>query len=175
MAEPPTPERKRSREELIRSAAAAGVSTPAQVQLSAEVAVQEHYSGPIPPPEILQKYNQVHPGLAEQIIAMAQSEAAHRRKMEEEVLAIQKHDQISYRRSELIGQGLGAIIALAGIGGSVYEAVNGAWVAASVLAPTALLSIVVAFILGRQALLKLKEQELRHAQVGQSRTPGERP
>jgi len=30
------------------------------------------FSGPLPPPEILEKYNQVVPGLAERIITMAE-------------------------------------------------------------------------------------------------------
>ncbi|MCL2291097.1 MAG: DUF2335 domain-containing protein [Bacteroidetes bacterium] len=51
-------------------------------QISRSVIAQQHYSGPIPPPEALAKYNEVHPGLAERIITMAESEALHRRKTE---------------------------------------------------------------------------------------------
>ena len=43
----------------------------------------KHYSGPIPDPESLAKYNQVIPGAAERILNMAENEAKNRHKREE--------------------------------------------------------------------------------------------
>ncbi|KPA12709.1 hypothetical protein MHK_007077 [Candidatus Magnetomorum sp. HK-1] len=40
------------------------------------------FSGPIPPPAILQEYNNVSPGCADRIIKYAENEAEHRRKVE---------------------------------------------------------------------------------------------
>ena len=51
-------------------------------QAQSSYIAQQHYSGPIPPPEYLAKYNEIHPGLAERIIIMAESESVHRRKIE---------------------------------------------------------------------------------------------
>ena len=57
-------------------------------QISGSITAQQYYSGPIPPPESLAKYNDIHPGLAERIITMAESEAIHRRKMESRMTKI---------------------------------------------------------------------------------------
>ncbi len=147
---------------LIPLAAAAAVAkSPSAINISAQIAMQQQH-GPIPPPEILQKYDQIQQGLANKIIEMANEEATHRRNMESKVLSIQEQDQISYRRSEMVGQFCGVLIALSAIGGSVYEAVHGAQTAASVLCSAGIIGLVTAFILGRQALQKLKEMELKH-------------
>ncbi len=44
------------------------------------------FSGPIPPPSILQQYNQVIPGAAERILKMAEAQSEHRRRLEERVI-----------------------------------------------------------------------------------------
>ncbi|GAB6010842.1 DUF2335 domain-containing protein [Viscerimonas tarda] len=50
---------------------------------SVNVAVQHQaYSGPIPDPESLAKYETIQSGFAERIMRMAEDEAAHRRKNE---------------------------------------------------------------------------------------------
>lgn len=47
------------------------------------VTIQEHqYSGPIPPPEILSGFEQIVPGAAERILAMAEENGKHQREME---------------------------------------------------------------------------------------------
>lgn len=48
---------------------------------------QEHYEGPIPPPGMLEKYNQIVPGSAERIIKMAEEQSEHRRYLEKKVIA----------------------------------------------------------------------------------------
>ena len=40
------------------------------------------YSGPIPPPDILAKYEQLSAGLADRIVQMAETEGNHRRGLE---------------------------------------------------------------------------------------------
>lgn len=44
------------------------------------VQVEQHYSGPLPRPEDLAKYDQIVPGAAERIINMAEREMDHRHK-----------------------------------------------------------------------------------------------
>ncbi|MGL4909425.1 MAG: DUF2335 domain-containing protein [Bacteroidales bacterium] len=41
--------------------------------------ITQAYSGPIPPPEALEKYEQIQPGFAERIMRLAEGEALHRR------------------------------------------------------------------------------------------------
>ncbi len=40
------------------------------------------FSGPIPPPDVLKRYEEVLPGAAERILKMAEEQSAHRRKLE---------------------------------------------------------------------------------------------
>lgn len=44
------------------------------------------YSGPIPPPELLRGYEEILPGTADRIIAMAEKQADHRRNLEKSVV-----------------------------------------------------------------------------------------
>lgn len=55
---------------------------PANRHKAAIQVQQQHYSGPLPKPEDLAKYNQVVPGAAERIIAMAEKEMDFRHKSE---------------------------------------------------------------------------------------------
>jgi uncharacterized membrane protein len=82
------------------------LSTP-KVQFAAR------FSGPIPPPETLQKYDQVLPGLAERIMKQAESQTAHRIDIEKKVI---QSDVINSR----LGLIFGFILGLIGIGGGVF-------------------------------------------------------
>lgn len=43
---------------------------------------RHEFSGPLPPPEVLARYNEALPGGAERIVALAEEQAGHRRRME---------------------------------------------------------------------------------------------
>lgn len=43
---------------------------------------RHEFSGPLPPPEVLARYNEALPGGAERIVALAEEQASHRRRME---------------------------------------------------------------------------------------------
>jgi uncharacterized membrane protein len=43
---------------------------------------RHEFSGPLPPPELLARYNEALPGGAERIVALAEEQASHRRRME---------------------------------------------------------------------------------------------
>lgn len=47
---------------------------------------QKHYSGPIPRPSDLQKYEDIKIGFAERILAMAEHEAIHRQKIDHKII-----------------------------------------------------------------------------------------
>ena len=51
------------------------------------VQVTEQFSGPLPPPDMLERYNQVVPDAANRIIAMAEQETGHRRNMERLIIS----------------------------------------------------------------------------------------
>ena len=77
------------------------------------VAQQYSFSGPLPPPEILAKYNEALPGLAERIICMAEQQAKHRQSIEKTVI-----DSNAFVQK--VGPFLGFVVAMtAVIGGTI--------------------------------------------------------
>lgn len=49
--------------------------------------VSTSFSGPIPPPGILEGYENIHPGTADRIIKMAEQQSSHRQDIEKKVIA----------------------------------------------------------------------------------------
>lgn len=84
------------------------------------------FSGPLPPPEILKKYNEAAPGLAERIVAMAEKEADHRRELDRKALEADIAEQNKMFSEARLGQICGLIIGLAAISAGAYTAINGA-------------------------------------------------
>lgn len=48
--------------------------------------VAASYSGPLPPPGMLEHYNNIVPGAAERILSMAEKQSEHRQKLEEKIV-----------------------------------------------------------------------------------------
>lgn len=88
-------------------------------QRAALIAQMEQWSGPLPPPAVLEKFNQIVPGSAARILKMAEKEQQHRVSYEREGLTATAGEA---RR----GQYLGAAISGAAIVGAVVAAVMGA-------------------------------------------------
>lgn len=55
---------------------------PAAVHITQTQQVIRQFTGPLPSPEMLLQYEQTHPGLANRIVAMAESEQQHRHHLE---------------------------------------------------------------------------------------------
>jgi len=55
-------------------------------QIFRKIQVTESYSGTLPKPEILEKYDKILHGTAERILKMAENQASHRQKLEEKVV-----------------------------------------------------------------------------------------
>lgn len=62
-----------------------------------QVAMQKSFSGPIPAPEDLFRYEEIHPGLADRIMKMAENQSSHRHQIESQVV-------VSNIRNEKTGQ-----------------------------------------------------------------------
>lgn len=71
------------------------------------------YSGPIPPPESLEKYEQVVPGSAERILAMAEKEQEHRHKTEDKQTS-------DYKSLIILSTIFTSFVALAFVGAIIY-------------------------------------------------------
>lgn len=72
------------------------------------ISLISRFSGPIPPPEILEHYNQIIPGAAERIMEWTETQTRHRQELESESL---KADIAEKRR----GQHYALVIALAAL------------------------------------------------------------
>lgn len=112
--------------------------TPLQVtEFSAE------FSGPLPPPGALEKYEQVSPGAAERIIAMAEAEISHRHELEKSLVD-------NEYKQESKGQNYAGILgALAIIFGATAGILGAQWTG-SVIAGIGGAGLVYAFIQGRR-------------------------
>lgn len=89
-------------------------SPPGQSEILAQFAITaHHFSGPLPPPEILRKYEDLLPGSAERIIAMVERQGAHRQDLEAEVVK-------SNCKNERLGMIFGLIICVMAIAAGIY-------------------------------------------------------
>jgi len=115
---------------------------PVTVQPSVAVFKAEHYSGPLPPPEMLLKYNSIVPGLAERIVSMVEQQQEHRHDLEKKVV-------YANERRAHIGQSLAFGIAILGIVAGVYLTMNdkSAEGLASIITPLATIAGI--FVYGR--------------------------
>ncbi len=55
-------------------------------------AIKEEFSGPIPHPDIIEKYERILPGAADRIISMAENQATHRQDMERKMIESEARD-----------------------------------------------------------------------------------
>lgn len=108
-----------------------------------QISVQQTqmWSGPIPSPDALEKYNHVLPGSANRLLSLAEKEQNHRHDMDRNVLATKAGD---VKR----GQRYGFVIAIFAVGGAVWCASFAPWVS-GVLVSVPVATIVIAFIKGR--------------------------
>jgi uncharacterized membrane protein len=80
------------------------------------VEVAASFSGPIPPPSLLNGYETACPGAADRIIRMAEEQSLHRRKMEESLIDLAKENmRLDYAEGRL-GQIFGFALALGLVG-----------------------------------------------------------
>lgn len=96
---------------------------------------QQIIEGPIPSPDTLFQYDQLLPGTADRIVAMAEREQAHRMNQEdlrtradikhrEDVLIAQKAQARGVFTSDLFGQSAGLLIGATCVVGAIYLALQ---------------------------------------------------
>ena len=82
-------------------------------------ATYESFSGPLPPPDILSRYNDVLPNAAERIFKMTESQAKHRQALEhKEFEAMLESAKAEYHQNRLgtyCGFGIATILATLGV------------------------------------------------------------
>jgi uncharacterized membrane protein len=112
------------------------------------------FSGPLPPPELLARYNDVVPNGAERIIKMAENQQTHRHDLERTVV----HGNV---QSEKRGQWMGLTISVVVLAAGVYLAAIGRQAAGGAIAIADLATLAGVFVYGkhvqRQELDKKKD------------------
>jgi len=119
-----------------------------------EISVSSTFSGPLPPPDILARYNDAVPDGADRIIALAERQAAHRMALESRVV------DADIRRSNL-GLGAGLLVALAGLFASFLMVDRGNAVAGAVLASIDLAGLVAVFVYGTVSRRSERQQRAK--------------
>lgn len=117
-------------------------------------AVAEIFSGPLPHPSLLSQYNQVVPGSAERIIAMAESQSKHRQQLENKVLD-------SDIRNGRLGLHYGLIISLVAVIGGTICITSGYEVGGSIIGGTGLTGLVGVFVYGSRQRRKEREKRFK--------------
>jgi len=102
------------------------------------------FSGPLPPPEILKKFDEVVPGAAERIIKMAEDQFHHRTELEKKVI------DSDIQRSKR-GQVLGFVIAIIGLAVSLTTILFGKQWVGGIIGGMTLVSLVGVFVYGSES------------------------
>ncbi|NLF08136.1 MAG: DUF2335 domain-containing protein [Pirellulaceae bacterium] len=68
-----------------------GIESRKLLQISRQQQITSSFSGPLPPPQVLQQYNDIIPGLADRIVAQAERQTDHRIQLESKVVQSDIH------------------------------------------------------------------------------------
>jgi uncharacterized membrane protein len=110
------------------------------------------YSGPIPPPNILIKYEEIQPGFADRIIKMAEKQGEHRQSLELKVI----NSDISIRNK---GQYFAFILGLISIISGTFLIYSGKNIQGFIVLITSLGSLVTAFMYGTYTRSKERKKK----------------
>ncbi|WP_409523323.1 DUF2335 domain-containing protein [Nitrincola sp. MINF-07-Sa-05] len=105
--------------------------------------IAQEYSGPIPPPRMLEHYESVQPGFADRIVSMAEKEQSHRHQLESRGVE-------GAVRKDARGQHYALITSVLLIVSCVFLIYTGHEVSGSILAGGSLTGLAYIFISGRK-------------------------
>lgn len=142
---------------------APGVQRPALVTRVS----REMFSGPIPPAAMMAQYDQVVPGAADRILAMAEEQQRHRHRME-------WHTLVSDTHRSYWGLACGLVITLAFGSGGVWLGLTGHEDLGRFLFGGTLVTIVGIFVAGT-IVRRNERREKAKISAGRTRTPARAP
>jgi uncharacterized membrane protein len=116
--------------------------------------VRREFSGPLPPPEALEKYEAIIPNGAERIMAMAEEQGRHRRALEKKALDTDS-------RNSLLGVIFAFCLGLATVVGGVIIAYIGLPISGTIFGGVGLVALVYAFIYGTKERRKERESKAK--------------
>lgn len=103
----------------------------------------------LPSPAILTEYNQVQPGLAERMVAIAEQEQAHRHQMESQLAQLQAADRQAERTARLRAQIFALSLGITAIVAGSAIAIVGRSVVGCTISCSGIAGFVLVFILSR--------------------------
>jgi uncharacterized membrane protein len=112
----------------------------------------QSFSGPLPPPEVLKRFDDIVPGAAERIIKMAEAQSEHRKDLEKKVI------ESDISRSKW-GQILGFIISIVGLISATIVSIYGNQIAGGLIGIGTLASLVGVFMYGSKVRAKEREEK----------------
>lgn len=115
---------------------------PTLQQKSAVTIEEQQYSGPIPHPQLLNGFEQIVPGAAERILAMAEENGKHQREMEKKAL------DVTYR-TILTGQIFGFLIGILAFATCIVALYLGSENTAMTVGGITVTGLVTVFVTGR--------------------------
>lgn len=114
-----------------------------QHEIHRVIAKLTKFEGPLPPPNLLQAYEQIIPGSAERLLVLLETQAAHRRTIEQQLVSADIHAK---RR----GQAIAAVLSsLFGVIAGILGYLGHDWLAGCIALST-ITSLAVIFVLGKQ-------------------------
>jgi len=126
-----------------------------QQQKSQFLAMQAEFRGPLPPPEFLQRYEEIYPGTAERILQQFERETQHRHAVEQKIIDAQLEVQQAEIPALRLGQVFAFIIAVVGLLASAYcvsgAATGGIAAAGASIGGVSLATLAGVFIYGRKS------------------------
>lgn len=120
---------------------------PSSARVNNQLSVShQSFSGPIPPPALLEGYEAILPGAAERILVLAESEAVHRRELEKREILANIALAKSEHRQVYVGQFCALAISVLFILSGAFLIYSGKSIPGSFLSLAGLAPIVVAFL-----------------------------
>ena len=116
---------------------------PSNIRMQLMAQLRAEWSGPLPAPDILIRYNDALPNGAERVVAMAERQSAHRIEMEN------RHQSGEHLRS-ILGSTYGLVVALALIVGSVWLISLGHELSGTILGTIDIVALVSVFVYGTE-------------------------
>lgn len=132
--------------DLLLPARPAG-SNSRKEAFAAAMMTAEFFAGPLPPPHMLARYNEVIPGGAARILSMAEKQADHRARLEEMVV----RGNVARQRE---GSYFAFIIAMTVIGGGIYLLATGRNIEGLAAIVAALASLTAVFVASKASQRK---------------------
>jgi len=80
--------------DLARALEEAELNENQKEQVINAISTSEFFCGPIPPPQILEGYENIIPGAADRILAMAENEAQHRHSVDNKCIKVDARDSL---------------------------------------------------------------------------------